>query len=803
MVKLEVDGREVEVPEGSMVMHAAHKLDIYVPHFCYHKKLSIAANCRMCLVEVEKAPKPLPACATPVSAGMKVFTRSEMALRAQKGVMEFLLINHPLDCPICDQGGECQLQDLAVGYGYSASRFNERKRVVSAKEMGPLISAKGMTRCIHCTRCIRFGIEIGGIMELGMANRGEFAEILSFVGRSVDSELSGNMIDVCPVGALTSAPFRFSARNWELGRRKSVSPHDSLGSNLIVQVKGNRAMRVLPLENEPVNECWLSDRDRFSYEALAGDERLTTPMIRQDGAWQEVDWATALDYAAHAMRTVRQSDGAQAIAALGSAQNTVEELHLLAALMRGLGSDNVDFRTRQIDFRADGVRAGAPWLGMPIADVESLDRLLLVGSFLRKDHPLFAARVRKAAGRGAQVSVLHAADDDLLMPLAGKAIVAPSQWVGVLREVLAAVLQQRGSAARPAVAGELDGVSPGESAQAIATSLVSGEKRAVLLGNAAVQHPDYARIAMLAQAIADAAGARFGVIGEGANSVGGYLAGATPRDGGLDALAMFAQPRKLYLLANVEPGLDHAMPGLARAALAQAESVIALTAWRSPELMELADCLLPVGPFTETAGTFVNCEGRVQSFNGVVAPLGDARPGWKVLRVLGNLLELDGFEQDSAEAVRAQALGDDDVLARLDNTMRSAPPADGSAAQAPSSTGAAAAPALERLAEVPIYAADPIVRRSPPLQQTADALRAPRARINAATMARLGLRSGDRAMLHQSDASLRGEAVLEVEIDDGLPDGVVRVPAALAETAALLGGFAPIAVERFAPGTQG
>ncbi|HEY0877983.1 MAG TPA: NADH-quinone oxidoreductase subunit NuoG [Zeimonas sp.] len=801
MVKLEIDGREVEVPEGSMVMHAANELDIYVPHFCYHKKLSIAANCRMCLVEVEKAPKPLPACATPVSPGMKVFTRSEMALRAQKGVMEFLLINHPLDCPVCDKGGECQLQDLSVGYGYSASQFKERKRVVTPKPMGPLISAREMQRCIHCTRCVRFGIEIGGVQELGMANRGEHSEILSFVGRAVDSELSGNMIDVCPVGALLSKPFRFTARNWELARRKSVSPHDSLGSNLIVQVRGNRVMRVLPLENEAVNECWLSDRDRFSYEALVGDERLEAPMIRQDGEWRVTDWPTALDYASHAIRTVRAEHGAQAIGALGSGQSTVEELHLLARLVRGLGGENVDFRTRQVDFSGDALRDGVPWLGMSVADAESLDRLLLVGSTLRKDHPLFASRVRKAAKAGAQVSIVHAADDDLLMPLANRVVVAPSRWTHVLGEVLAALGDEdeatasaaaRESNARPGT--QQGDRAPSDAARAIAASLRSGAKRAVLIGNAALHHPDCARIVALACAIAEAASASFGVIGDSANAVGGHLAGAVPRNGGLNAAQMIEQPRSLYLLLNVEPALDVARPAIATDALSNAESVIALTAYRSPELMELADCLLPITPFTETSGTFVNAEGRVQSFNGVTPPLADSRPAWKVLRVLGSLLEVEGFDVDSPEQVRKAALAGD-IAAQLNNSLRAAPDAGASAAAAPATDGA-----LERLAEVPIYAADPIVRRAPSLQLTNDALLAARARMNAATIARLGLAPGEQVLLRQARGERSGEAVLELVVDDALADGVVRVPAAVPETASLPEGFGPIHVERFAPG---
>lgn len=406
MVELEIDGKKVEVPEGSMVIQAAHKADTYIPHFCYHKKLSVAANCRMCLVEVEKMPKAVPACATPVSAGMIVHTNSDKAVKAQQSVMEFLLINHPLDCPICDQGGECQLQDLAVGYGKSTSRYAEEKRVVFHKEVGPLISMEEMSRCIHCTRCVRFGQEIAGVMEFGMLGRGEHSEITTFVGKTVDSELSGNMIDLCPVGALTSKPFRYSARTWELSRRKSVSPHDSVGANLVVQVKNNRVMRVLPFENEAVNECWISDKDRFSYEGLNSEERLTKPMIKQGGEWREVDWQTALEYVARGLKGIADEHGPAALAALATAHSTVEELFLLKQLANELKTPNVDFRLRQADFSA--AAQGAPWLGMPIADLSAVDAAFVVGSFLRRDHPLFAARLRQAAKNGAKLHFLHA-----------------------------------------------------------------------------------------------------------------------------------------------------------------------------------------------------------------------------------------------------------------------------------------------------------------------------------------------------------------------------------------------------------
>src|SRR5258706_2453154 len=440
MPKLTVDGRETEVRHGATVMEAANGLGIYIPHFCYHKKLSIAANCRMYLAQMERAPKPKPACATPATDGMKVFTRSDYARQAQDSVMEFLLINHPLDCPICDQGGECQLQDLAVGYGKSASRYTEEKRVVLNKNLGPLISTD-MTRCIHCTRCVRFGQELAGVMELGLIGRGEHAEIISFVGKTVDSEVSGNMIDLCRVGALSSKPFRYTAGSWELSGRKSVSPHDSLGSNLIVQVKQNRVMRVLPLENEELNECWLSDRDRFSYEGLNSEERLQRPMLKEAGHWREVDWQAALEHVAGTLSEIRFKYDPKEIGALASPHSTFEEMALLPKLMRAMGSDHVDFRLRQSDFSTDGKRAGVPWLGMKLAEFGGLDRVLVVGSFLRKDHPLVAPRLRQIAKLKSQINVLHCADADLLMPVANKAIVRPSEMGETLAQVVKAAAE--------------------------------------------------------------------------------------------------------------------------------------------------------------------------------------------------------------------------------------------------------------------------------------------------------------------------------------------------------------------------
>ncbi|WP_321853436.1 NADH-quinone oxidoreductase subunit NuoG [Burkholderia cenocepacia] len=764
MVELEIDGKKVEVPEGSMVIQAAHKADTYIPHFCYHKKLSVAANCRMCLVEVEKMPKAVPACATPVSAGMIVRTQSDKAVKAQQSVMEFLLINHPLDCPICDQGGECQLQDLAVGYGKSSSRYSEEKRVVFHKNVGPLISMEEMSRCIHCTRCVRFGQEIAGVMEFGMLGRGEHSEITTFVGKTVDSEMSGNMIDLCPVGALTSKPFRYSARTWELSRRKSVSPHDSVGANLVVQVKNNRVMRVLPFENEAINECWISDKDRFSYEGLNSEERLTKPMLKQGGQWIETDWQTALEYVAKGLKGIAADHGANALAMLASAHSTAEELFLVKQLANELKTPNVDFRLRQQDFSAPV--QGAPWLGMPIADLSNVDAAFVVGSFLRRDHPLFASRLRQAAKNGAKLHFLHATGDDSLIPTAQRIVAAPSAWLDELAGIAAAVAQLRGVALPDALAG----VTASPAAQAVAQSLANGERRAVLLGNVAVRHPQFAKLHAVAQWIADNTGATFGFLTEAANTVGAHVVGALPGEGGLNAREAFAQPRKGYVLLNVEPEFDTADPAQALAALNQAEMVVVMSPFKHG--LDYADVLLPVAPFTETAGTFVNAEGTVQSFNGVVRPLGDTRPAWKVLRVLGSLLGLPNFEYETAEEVRVAALGDAGVAGRLSNQTSVAP----ARAAANAANGG-----LERLADVPIYHADALVRRAGALHLTAAAKAANVAALPAALFDKLGLKEGDAVRVRQGERAVQLPAVR----DANLAETVVRVSAATPAGAAL------------------
>lgn len=783
MLEIEIDGKKLTVPQGSTVMDAAHSAGMTIPHFCYHKKLSIAANCRMCLVEVEKAPKPLPACATPVTDGMKVMTFSPMAKAAQRGVMEFLLINHPLDCPICDQGGECQLQDLAVGYGGSGSRYREAKRVVEPKEMGPLVSAEEMARCIHCTRCVRFTEEIGGLQEIGMAHRGEHSEILPFLGKTVQSEISGNVIDLCPVGALTSKPFRYSARPWELSRRRSISPHDGLGSNLVVQVKHNEVMRVLPLENEAINECWLADRDRFSYEGLNASARLQTPMIKYDGQWHETDWQTALDYVVKGLKGVTTDHGVDAIGVLASPHSTCEELYLLQKLARDLGVNNIDYRLRRSDFSMDGQQQGVQWLGGAIAALSDASAVLLVGSTQRQEQPLLAARLRQAVKKGCALNVLHVVEEDLLTPVHARLTVAPQALVNALAQVLKAVT---GIKAGTVNGVDLATIEVGPVARKIAESLTQAESAAVLLGNVAQHHPAFGQLWSLAAEISRLTGCRFGLMAEAANSVGAELMGMLPQRGafgarinpGLNAGAMLASPRKAYVLLNNEVEFDSYNAQAAEAAMQAAETVIALTAYKGDGLLRYADVLLPIAPFSETAGSFMNMEGRLQSFNGVVRPLGEARPGWKVLRVLAGLLGLSGFEYDSVEDIRADWQDKGEFARYLDNGLHQ-----------PAQVQLAVAPGLHRVGEVPMYQADPVCRRAASLQKTKWAAR-PVASAHSTVLAQSGVSAGQEVTIRQGNASVR----IRLQVDDSLPEDVLRLPAAHADTQALTGLFDPIQI---------
>jgi len=656
-IKVEIDGRELETQPGTMIIQVADDAGIDIPRFCYHKKLSIAANCRMCLVQVEKAPKPLPACATPVADGMKIFTHSDYAMDAQKATMEFLLINHPLDCPICDQGGECPLQDQAMAYGNDVSRFAEKKRVVDDQNIGPLIATE-MTRCIHCTRCVRFGQEVAGIMELGATGRGEHMQIGAYIEQTVNSELSGNAVDLCPVGALTSKPYRFSARAWELVNHDSISPHDCVGANLVVQTLRNEVKRVLPRINEAINECWISDRDRYSYEGVNSDERLTVPMIRRDGEWQETDWQSALNFAVDGLRGVIEKHGAESIGALASPISTTEEFYLLQKLFRSLGSGNIDHRLRQKDFSDDDSAPVFPGLEIPIAELETRKAILLVGSNIRKDQPLLGLRVRKAALAGAKVMAINPLDYDFHFKISAKNIVSSSQLAASLARVATALAKSKNVDIPAEISAWADNQSANDIETAMANTLAEqGNDTVVLLGTVAHQHPDFAALKAISQWISDTCGAKLGVLAE-ANSAGAHLAGCIPQRGALgskdavkgnSANAMLDDSCNAFVLFGAEPELDCLRSAAARKAMNDADFVVSISAFHSN--MDFSDVLLPTTPFTETSGTFVNCEGKVQSFQAAVTPKGEARPGWKILRVLGNLFECDGFDQVSSQDV--------------------------------------------------------------------------------------------------------------------------------------------------------
>ncbi len=706
LVNIEVNGVPMKARKGENIIRATDREGVYVPRFCYHDKLPVAANCRMCLVEVEKAPKPLPACATPVAEGMKIYTHSVKAIGAQRSVMEFLLINHPLDCPICDQGGECELQDLAVGFGRDISRFVERKRSVKDKNLGPLVSTD-MTRCIHCTRCVRFGQDIAGIQEMGATGRGENMEIGTFIEHSVDHELSGNIIDLCPVGALNSKPFRYRGRGWEMTQVPLVSPHDGVGSQLYGHVLRGRLMRVVPRPCEEINETWIADRDRFSYEGVYGDDRLLAPQLRQaDGSWCEVEWDVALAAAAQGLSAVARE--APGVGLLAHPSSTLEELYLLARLAEGLGSAHIDHRLRQRDFRDQATDALAPGLGLPIAEIDQLDALLVVGCNLRRELPMLAHRVRKASLRGARISFINPARFDYFFPVAHSMLSPPAQQVADLAAVLLAAL---GGAGAPAPLDRLlAGVTPTDEHRAIAAKLKGGARRAIWLGALAARSSRYSELRALARALAAASGASYGELAEGGNAAGAYLAGAVPHrraggaeraDAGRSAREMLEQALPGYLLLNTEPWADAALP-TALTTLGRARCVVAVGAYASEEMKRVAHILLPAGTFAETPGTYVNLEGRWQSQGGAARPLGVSRPAWKILRVLGNLLDLPGFDYQSSEQVR------DELKSRLEQ----APPPTLAA------PGTLQTVATDAVLDLPMYQIDPVLRRAAPLLRT-------------------------------------------------------------------------------------
>jgi NADH-quinone oxidoreductase subunit G len=713
-VNIEVNGVPMKARKGQMIIQVTDAHDVYVPRFCYHEKLAVAANCRMCLVEVEKAPKPLPACATPIAEGMKVFTKSPKAIAAQRAVMEFLLINHPLDCPICDQGGECELQDLALGFGRDISRYSERKRVVKDKNLGPLVSTD-MTRCIHCTRCVRFTQEIQGFQQLGTVGRGEMTEIGTFIERSVDHELSANIIDLCPVGALNNKPYRYRARAWEMTQHSLVSPHDSVGTNIYAHLLRGRIMRVVPRPNEEVNETWIADRDRFSYQGIYSEDRLMRPMLRENGMWQETDWETALSSVAERLSRISKQQGNAQIGAIAAPTATLEELYLLARLVRGLGSSNLDHRLRRTDFRDDASEPLYPSLGCAIADLERLNSVLIIGSNLRAEVPIVAHRIRKAAGRsGAKVSFINPTRYEYLFPLAGYLASNGQGMFEHLVAVAAAAVRASGSSAPASIATLVANAQPSDAQAAVAAHLMEGERRSILLGAIAQRDPAFADLRLVAEALAQITGATLGYLPEGGNAVGAHLAGVLPHRAaagrsvsspGLNLADMLAARLKAYIVCGaIEPAQDIAAPG-ALEALKAAECVVALSPYGSAK--DFAHVILPIGTFAETSGTYVNMEGRWQSVAGAARPVGESRPGWKVLRVLANLLNLSGFDYTSSEQVTEE----------LRKELSQAPEFRVKpSSRTLQSNLALSAAAIER--DVPIYQIDAIVRRAMSLQNT-------------------------------------------------------------------------------------
>ncbi len=782
LISIEVDGKKLQGRQGDMLIEVTDAAGIHIPRFCYHRKLSVAANCRMCLVEVERAPKTLPACATPISEGMRVFTKSPKAIAAQRGTMEFLLINHPLDCPICDQGGECELQDVAMGYGDGIGQYSETKRVVKDKDIGPLV-ATDMTRCIHCTRCVRFGDEIAGVRELGTTGRSEHMEIGTYVAKAVSSEISGNIVDLCPVGALTAKPSRYTFRPWELVQQAAVMPHDGLGSNVYLHTRNGEVMRVVPRENEAVNEVWLSDRDRFSYLGIRHAERLTTPMIRVDAGWREASWNEALQFAAEKLK-----DAGADLHTMVSTQLTLEELYLAQKMTRGLGSNHIDHRVRQRDFRDQDALPVMPWLGHDVAQMDHRQAMLLIGSHIRHEQPLLAQRVRKAALAGGQVSLINPAVFPQTFATVANLGVGNDGIVPTLVAVLAALAPQNLEAS---LAERVARVSPSAEHQAIAQSLLKanryGESRAgVYLGALALAHPDLAIIRQLAQAIAQAASASFGEMASAGNSAGAWLAGAVPHrlaagkpvsSAGKTAASMLQQTAKVTLLMGLEPELDSIHGGRVLQSLRAGDCNIVINPFFTPAMREYAHVVLPMVSFAETSGTYVNTEGLWQGMRAAAHPLGEARPGWKILRVLGNLLNLDGFEFMSSEEVRDELRG---LCAEIElsGTIRPQPIMS-------SDTPAKADAGLQRIGGVALYATDGLVRRADALQQTAEAQSSQNLRLNPQDMARLQLSAGVMAEVSSAEAKVQ----MVVQPDDGIPVGCAWIAEGTPLAAALAGAL--------------
>jgi NADH-quinone oxidoreductase subunit G len=771
LVTVNIDGVDYKARKNAMIIEVTDGHDISVPRFCYHKKLPIAANCRMCMVQVEMggrmAPKPIPACATPVADGMKIWTTSDYAKKAQRAVMEFLLINHPLDCPICDQGGECELQDVALEYGRGISRFTEKKRVVKDKNFGSLI-ATDMTRCIHCTRCIRFLEHIGGSKELGGTGRGETMEISTYIENSIDSELSGNIIDICPVGALTSKPFRFTARAWELIQTASISPHDCVGSNMLLHTRNGKLMRVVPNENEGINEVWLSDRDRFSYQGVNSDDRLTQPMVKTNGEWQTVGWEEALETVAKGLKAVNLEN----LGFLASPNATVEEHYLLNRIAEGLGTANIDHRLRRIDFTGQEQEPLFPALAQSIASLEDADAVLIVGANPRKDQPIIGLRLRQAAEKGAKIMTVHSVDYPVTYTVTEKLITRPGEWVQQLAAIAAAVLKNKNIKAPALLASVLQAADADSTATSIAEHLIQADNAVLLLGISASMHPSFSALRALAVCIAENTQASIGFLSDGANAAGAHLAGVLPHRTiagqsratvGANTKDMLSTPQEAYLTFGIEPEYDCIDSRMAMHAMQKANFVVSLTSFVTASMREYVDVLLPIAAFSETSGTYVNCEGNWQSFSAVSRAPGDARPGWKVLRVLGNVLELDGFEQTSSEMVREELRGQLDTQVTENKRYPDAIHIE------------IAQQGIERVAELPIYATDAVVRRADALLQTPDA-KVACIRLNPDDAAQLGLSDTERAGVKQGGV----QTIIPLQKDSRVAKGAVVLPVSLA-----------------------
>ncbi len=777
-IKIEVDGQEIDAKAGSMLIEATDAAGIYVPRFCYHKSLSVAANCRMCLVEVERALKPMPACATPVSEGMKVFTRSEKATSAQHATMEFLLINHPLDCPVCDQGGECELQDLAMGYGSGVSQFTEGKRVIRDKDIGPLVQTE-MTRCIHCTRCVRFGEEIAGLRELGATGRGENMEIGTYVEKAMRSELSGNVIDLCPVGALTNKPYRYSARAWELKQLAGIAPHDGLGSNVYFHIKGQRVKRIVPKENSNINETWLSDRDRYSYEGMNHKDRLENPRIKRNGVWVDCDWETAIGYVADSLQTV-SVENPEELVGLASPSSTTEELYLFQKLLRNLGSNNIDHRLRQVDCRNQVTEPLFPGAEDTLKTIEDADTILIIGSYPRHEAPLLNLRVRKAALKGANVVHVDTHRRPFNYSLSSQVIMKPSKLVKFLEGLLENIQ-----------ASENYSESDGQSEIPVISQLLADAKSPlVIIGSTIHCHRERSILIRHMDSIVSKLSARKVVIESGANAAGAWLAGAVPHRGsggelleaqGLSAHEALSSGRRGYLLMGIDPLMDTAVPAETRKSLDEAQFVISMSAFATEGLAELSDVMLPIALYAENEGCFVTSFGELQRFQAAVKPLGQSRPAWKILRVLGDKLGLSGF--DAIEV--SDILGDS-----VDEWLQKKFVPPDSQGKVPAPRAAVDGSELELIVEIPMYRSDCLVRHANSLQETLEMERV--VRLSSKTALSMDLQERQKVKITRSGSA----ALAEVVIDDSIAVGAAHVLGACSELSDILDNCGLVSLEK-------